>query len=102
LQKSARNEKKSCKRIHQTVNIVNGDGFVKSPTSALCCILRFFKVRKVRIITQDLRALNLNFYTLPSKSDFLLDYQTLMEEKWQQHWEEKRKATGGGERRFIL
>jgi hypothetical protein len=37
------------------------DGFVKSPTSVLCfglrCILRFFKVRKVRIITQDLRAM---------------------------------------------
>jgi len=30
------------------------DGFVKSPTSALRCILRFFKVL---IITQDLRAL---------------------------------------------
>jgi len=37
--------------------IIIFDGFVKSPTSALRCILRFFKVRKVRIITQDLRAL---------------------------------------------
>jgi len=42
--------------------LFNPDGFVKSPTSALRCILRFFKVRKVRIITQDLRALNLNFF----------------------------------------
>jgi hypothetical protein len=33
------------------------NGFVKGPTSALRSILRFFKVRKVRIITQDLRAL---------------------------------------------
>jgi hypothetical protein len=33
------------------------DGFPKSPTSVLRYILRFFKVRKVRIITQDLRAL---------------------------------------------
>jgi len=37
--------------------IIIFDGVVKSPTSALRCILRFFKVRKVRIITQDLRAL---------------------------------------------
>jgi len=44
------------------------DGFVKSPTSALRGILRFFKVRKVRIITQDLRALNLELFSLPSKS----------------------------------
>ena len=47
------------------------DGFVKSPNSALRYTLRCFMVRKVQIITQDLRALNLNFYTLPSKSDFL-------------------------------
>jgi len=40
---------------YQKASII--DGFVKSPTSALRCILRFFKVRKVRIITQDLRAL---------------------------------------------
>jgi len=38
----------------QTIKI---DGFVKSPTGAKRCILRFFNVRKVRIITQDLRAL---------------------------------------------
>jgi hypothetical protein len=33
------------------------DELFGSPTSALRCILRFFKVRKVHIITQDLRAL---------------------------------------------
>jgi len=32
------------------------DGFVKSPNSLLRRILRFFMVRKVQIITQDLRA----------------------------------------------
>jgi hypothetical protein len=47
------------------------DGFVKNPNSALRYILRCFKVRKVLIITKDLRVLNVNFYTLPSKADFL-------------------------------
>jgi len=37
--------------------IFKQDGFVKSPTFALRLLLRFFKVRKVLIITQDLRAL---------------------------------------------
>jgi len=51
------------------------DGFVKSPTSALRYILRFFKVRKVRIITDGFARLAnfiklVNFYTLPSKSYF--------------------------------
>ena len=32
------------------------DGFVKSPNSLLRFILRFFMVRLVQIITQDLRA----------------------------------------------
>jgi len=57
------------------MKFINVDGFVKSPTSALRCILRFFKVRKVLIITQDLRALNLELFSLPSKSDFLRFYQ---------------------------
>jgi len=43
------------------------DDKAKSPTSALRCILRFFKVRKVLIIAQDLRALNLELFALPSK-----------------------------------
>jgi hypothetical protein len=42
------------------------DGFVKSLIPALRCILRSFIVQKVRIIAQDLRALDLNFCTLPS------------------------------------
>ena len=49
-------------------------GFVKSPTAVLRCILRCFRVRQVRIIAQDLRALHLNFYTLPSNSTF---YKTI-------------------------
>jgi hypothetical protein len=47
------------------------DGFVKSPNSLLRCILRFFMVRYVQIITQDLRALNLELFSLPSEIDFL-------------------------------
>ncbi len=46
------------------------DGFVKSPTSALRCILRHCSVLYVRIIPQDLRALNLDLFTLPSNFDF--------------------------------
>jgi hypothetical protein len=50
------------------------DGFLKKPNAALRCILRYFKVQKVLIIAQDLRALPnyielVNFYTLPSSSD---------------------------------
>jgi hypothetical protein len=43
------------------------DGFVKKPDSVLRCALRVFIVRKVRIITQDLRALNYGFFSLPLK-----------------------------------
>ncbi len=50
---------------------MKNDGFVKNPNSALRCILRDFKVHYVLIIAKDLRVLNLNFYTLPSKPDIL-------------------------------
>jgi len=53
------------------------DGFVKSPTSALHCIHRHCDVLYVRLIPQNLRALNLELFTLPSKSDFLQDRQLL-------------------------
>jgi len=49
------------------------DGFVKSPTSVLRCIFRHCGVPYVRLIPQDLRALNLELFTLPSESDFLRD-----------------------------
>jgi len=51
------------------------DGFVKSPTSALRCILRHCSVLYVRFVPQDLRALNLELFTLPSNFDFLRDCQ---------------------------
>ena len=51
------------------------DGFVKSPTSALRCISRQCDVLYVRLIPRNLRALNLELFTLPSKSDFLQDCQ---------------------------
>jgi len=59
------------------------DGFVKSPNSLLRYILRFFKVRQVRIITQDLRALPIfirlvELFSLPSESDFLRFHQWLI------------------------
>ena len=54
------------------------DGFVKSPTSALRCILRHCSVLKVRLIPQDLRALNLELFTLPSNFDFLRDHQRIL------------------------
>jgi hypothetical protein len=47
------------------------DDFVKSPTSVLRCILRHYDVLSVRLIPQDLRALNLELFTLPSSLDFL-------------------------------
>jgi hypothetical protein len=43
------------------------DGFVKSPTSALRYILRHCSVLKVRLIPQDLSALNLDLFTKPSE-----------------------------------
>jgi len=54
--------------------IVLSDGVVKSPISALRCILRFFNVRKVRIITQDLRRLELELFPVPSKDEFLRNH----------------------------
>jgi hypothetical protein len=45
------------------------DGFLKNPNAWLCFILHCFKVQKVLIIAQNLRALHLNFYALPSSSD---------------------------------
>ena len=57
------------------VKIIKVDGFVKSPTSALRCIPRHCDVLYVRLIPRNLRALNLELFTLPSKSDFLRDRQ---------------------------
>ena len=51
------------------------DGFVKSPASVLHCILRHCGVALVRLIPQDLRALNLELFTLPSNLDFLQNHQ---------------------------
>jgi len=43
------------------------DGFVKSPSAALRCILRHCGVpKKVRLIPQDLRALHMELFTKPS------------------------------------
>ena len=50
------------------------DDFVKSPNSALLCTLRHFSVLSVRLIPQDLRALNLELFALPSNFDFLRDH----------------------------
>ncbi len=46
------------------------DGFAKSPISVLRCILRHSDVQEVRLIPQDLRALNLELFALPSNSAF--------------------------------
>ncbi|MEZ4552150.1 MAG: hypothetical protein R2874_17250 [Desulfobacterales bacterium] len=51
------------------------DGFVKSPEFFVALHPRCFSVRQVRIIAQDLRASNLELFSLPSKSDFLRFYQ---------------------------
>jgi hypothetical protein len=51
------------------------DGFVKSPNFLLRCIPRCFSVRQVRIIAWDLRASNLELFSLPSKFDFLRFYE---------------------------
>jgi len=48
-------------------------GFVKSPISALRYIPHHCGVRKVRLILRDLRRLELELFTLPSKADFLQD-----------------------------
>jgi len=50
---------------------LKNDGFLKSPNSALRCIPRHGDVLYVRLIPRNLRALNLDLFTLPSKSDFL-------------------------------
>ena len=57
------------------------DGFVKSPTSALRCILRHCRVLYVPLIPQDLRALNLELFTLPWDFDFLRVYHHLIATK---------------------
>jgi hypothetical protein len=68
-----------CKRTGRTVSDktpnFNFDGFAKSPTSVLRCILRHCDVRKVSLIPQNLRALNLELFALPSKWDFVRDHQ---------------------------
>ena len=50
------------------------DGFVKSPTSALRCILRHCDVLSVRLISQALRGLNFELFTSPSNLDVLRDH----------------------------
>jgi hypothetical protein len=47
------------------------DGFINSPTSVLRRTLRHCDVLSVRLIPQDLHALNLDLFTLPSNTDFL-------------------------------
>jgi len=47
------------------------DGFVKSPISALSCILRHCGVLAVRLTPQDLLALILNFLRSHPKFNFL-------------------------------
>jgi hypothetical protein len=42
------------------------DGFVKSPSAVLRCIFRRCDVPYVRLTPQDLRALHLELFTLPS------------------------------------
>jgi len=56
------------------LHLNRNDGFVKSPTSALRCIPRHCDVLYVRLIPRNLRALNLELFTLPSKYDFLRDF----------------------------
>jgi len=58
------------KRLKKSFLVCKLDGFVKSPTSALRCIPRHYDVLSVRLIPRNLRALNLELFTLPSKSDF--------------------------------
>ncbi len=43
------------------IKITTPDGLVKSPYTALRCILRHCGVLEVRLIPQDLRALPMNF-----------------------------------------
>jgi len=47
------------------------DGFVKSPTSALCCISQSFNVQKVRLMITKFARLEFELFTKPSKLDFL-------------------------------
>jgi len=46
---------------------IKHDGFVKSPTAALCFIFLHCGVLYVRLIPQDLQALHLELFTLPSE-----------------------------------
>jgi hypothetical protein len=50
---------------------MNYDGFAKRPSSALRCIFRHCGVLYVRLIPQDLRALNLELFALPSFCEFI-------------------------------
>jgi len=51
------------------------DGSVKSPISALCCILHHCGVGQLRLIPQDLHALISNILRNRLNPDFLRDYQ---------------------------
>jgi len=57
--------------------LLNIDGFVKSPTSALCCISQSFNARKVRLMITKFARLEFELFTKPSKSDFLRVHQIL-------------------------
>ena len=58
--------------IRHQVFSLNINGFVKSPTSALCCISQSFNVRKVRLMITKFARLEFELFTKPSKSDFQL------------------------------
>jgi len=57
-------------RISSTGKVLNNDGFAKNPNSVLHCILRHCGVGELRLIPQNLFALNLEFFSLPSEFDF--------------------------------
>jgi hypothetical protein len=52
------------------------DGFVKSPTSALCCISQSFNVRQVRLMITKFARLEFELFTKPFTSDFLRVHQS--------------------------
>jgi hypothetical protein len=51
------------------------DGSVKSPISALCCILRHCGVEQLRLIPQDLHAFISNIFRNRLYPDFLREHQ---------------------------
>jgi hypothetical protein len=57
--------------------VLGFDGFVKSPTSVLCCISLSFNVQEVRLMIAKLARLEFELFTKPSKLDFLRDHQVL-------------------------